>query len=127
MGIPFVGLVPRGMARPSLLNLHLHSGRDWARLLMQGDKSAAKEGSISRDKLSFPGGIAMCENCTQHGEGKAWYLEALEYGEDLLADLDRQRYIQDFSPAKPALSVDGTLSIIYGWHQPLRPIIRSFI
>ena len=70
----------------------------------------------------------MCENCTQHGEGKAWYLEALEYGEDLLADLDRQRYIQEFF-ARQARLVGRRDPIHYLRlaPTPLRPIIRSFI
>jgi ferredoxin len=28
----------------------------------------------------------MCEFCMQHGEGKKWYLDAKNYGEDLLSD-----------------------------------------
>ena len=60
----------------------------------------------------------MCENCTRHGEGKAWYLEALEYGEDLLADLNRQRYIQEFF-ARQARLVGRRDPIHYrGWHRP---------
>ncbi len=45
----------------------------------------------------------MCEFCHQHGEGKKWYLNAKNYSEDLLSDLNRQKRLkellsQDFSP-----------------------------
>lgn len=38
----------------------------------------------------------MCTYCHEHGEGKKWYLQAQHYSEDLLADLRRREYIQDF-------------------------------
>lgn len=38
----------------------------------------------------------MCEFCTQHGDGKKWYLEAKNYSEDLLSDLRRQKFIIEF-------------------------------
>jgi len=38
----------------------------------------------------------MCNFCHQHGEGKKWYLEALNYSEDLLSDLRRRRLIEKF-------------------------------
>jgi len=38
----------------------------------------------------------MCRFCHEHGEGKRWYLQAQNYGEDLLADLERRRYISEF-------------------------------
>jgi len=39
---------------------------------------------------------AMCEFCTKHGEGRIWYKHARNYGEDLLSDLRRRRYIESF-------------------------------
>ncbi len=39
----------------------------------------------------------MCEFCHQHGDGKKWYLKAEHYSEELLDNLDRRRYLQDFS------------------------------
>ncbi len=33
----------------------------------------------------------MCEFCTKHGNGKKWYLQAKNYGEDLAADVNRRR------------------------------------
>jgi ferredoxin len=38
----------------------------------------------------------MCEFCHKHGEGKKWYLEAKNYSEDLLSDLNRRKFIIDF-------------------------------
>jgi len=38
----------------------------------------------------------MCEYCTKHGDGKIWYKNAANYGQDLLSDLDRRHYIENF-------------------------------
>jgi len=38
----------------------------------------------------------MCEFCHKHGEGKKWYLRAQNYSEDLLSDIKRARFIEDF-------------------------------
>ncbi len=38
----------------------------------------------------------MCEFCLKHGEGKKWYLQAANYSDDLLSDVRRRRYIEDF-------------------------------
>jgi hypothetical protein len=38
----------------------------------------------------------MCEFCLKHGEGKKWYLQASNYSEDLLSDIRRRRFIEDF-------------------------------
>jgi ferredoxin len=35
----------------------------------------------------------MCEFCHKHGEAKKWYLEAKNYSEDLMGDLERRREI----------------------------------
>jgi ferredoxin len=37
----------------------------------------------------------MCEFCTQHGEGKKWYLQAKNYSQELLND-ERKRFMTDF-------------------------------
>ncbi len=49
----------------------------------------------------------MCEFCLAHGEGTKWYLQAKNYAEDLLSDLKRRRFIQNFlsDPAALAASV----------------------
>ena len=38
----------------------------------------------------------MCEFCLRHGEGKTWYLQAKNYSEDLLSDIRRRKFIEDF-------------------------------
>jgi NAD-dependent dihydropyrimidine dehydrogenase PreA subunit len=38
----------------------------------------------------------MCEFCTKHGDGKVWYRNAANYGNDLLADISRRKYIREF-------------------------------
>jgi len=38
----------------------------------------------------------MCEFCTQHGEGKKWYLAMENYSRDLLDQDGRREYITDF-------------------------------
>jgi hypothetical protein len=38
----------------------------------------------------------MCEFCTQHGEGKKWYLNANNYSADLLSDPSRIKFIEEF-------------------------------
>jgi ferredoxin len=38
----------------------------------------------------------MCEFCLKHAEGKKWYLEAENYSEDLLSDIRRRRFIENF-------------------------------
>jgi NAD-dependent dihydropyrimidine dehydrogenase PreA subunit len=40
----------------------------------------------------------MCEFCIRHGDGEKWYLNAANYAETLLADLQREKYIADFLP-----------------------------
>ncbi len=39
----------------------------------------------------------MCEFCLKHGEGEKWYLQTKNYSEDLLADVRRRRFIEQFS------------------------------
>jgi len=38
----------------------------------------------------------MCEFCTQHGDGKVWYKNARNYARDLMSDLRRRKYIEQF-------------------------------
>ena len=35
----------------------------------------------------------MCEFCTKHGEGKKWYLNAANYSNDLLSDMNRRSFV----------------------------------
>ncbi|MFZ1947072.1 MAG: 4Fe-4S binding protein [bacterium] len=38
----------------------------------------------------------MCEFCHKHGEGRKWYLEAKNYGDDLMSDARRRKMIAGF-------------------------------
>jgi len=40
----------------------------------------------------------MCEFCVQHGDGQKWYLKAGNYAGELLHDVRRAKYIEDFVP-----------------------------
>ena len=40
----------------------------------------------------------MCEFCHSHGDGKKWYLKAENYSEELLNNLERRRYFEEFLP-----------------------------
>ena len=40
----------------------------------------------------------MCEFCVQHGDGEKWYLKAENYAGELLHDVRRAKYIEDFVP-----------------------------
>jgi ferredoxin len=57
----------------------------------------------------------MCEFCTKHGEGKVWYKNARNYGQDLLSDLNRRRYIENFlsSAFSEGFQALGRLETIY--------------
>jgi len=46
----------------------------------------------------------MCEFCVKHGEGKRWYLQAKNYSDDLLSDVRRQRFIEEFLSNPEALA-----------------------
>jgi ferredoxin len=41
----------------------------------------------------------MCEFCTKHGDGKVWYKNAANYANDLLSDIKRRKYVEDFHRA----------------------------
>ncbi len=45
----------------------------------------------------------MCEFCLKHGEGRKWYLQAGNYSDDLLSDVRRRRFIQEFFTDTEAL------------------------
>jgi ferredoxin len=57
----------------------------------------------------------MCEFCTKHGDGKVWYKNAANYAQDLLADLQRRKYIGNFltSTFGEGFETLGRLETIY--------------
>jgi Pyruvate/2-oxoacid:ferredoxin oxidoreductase delta subunit len=42
----------------------------------------------------------------KHGEGKKWYLQAKNYSDDLLSDVRRRRFIEDFFSSEDSLARD---------------------
>jgi ferredoxin len=52
----------------------------------------------------------MCDFCHKHGEGRKWYLEATNYGEDLMSDLRRRELIRRFF-RRPARHSAGVKSL----------------
>lgn len=57
----------------------------------------------------------MCEFCTKHGEGKIWYKNAANYAHDLLSDLRRRKYIENFlsSAFRDGFQTLGRLEAIF--------------
>jgi ferredoxin len=57
----------------------------------------------------------MCEFCTKHGDGQVWFKNAANYANDLMADLNRRRYIKDFftSTIETGVATIGRLETIY--------------
>ncbi|PKQ19657.1 MAG: 4Fe-4S ferredoxin [Actinobacteria bacterium HGW-Actinobacteria-6] len=69
----------------------------------------------------------MCEFCTQHGDGKKWYLEASNYASDLERDLERRGYMVDFVSGFNRNMTRGIklLDIVNASPKPLRRIVRN--
>lgn len=57
----------------------------------------------------------MCEFCTKHGDGQVWFKNAANYANDLMADLERRRYINGFftSTIEEGLGTIGRLEVLY--------------
>jgi NAD-dependent dihydropyrimidine dehydrogenase PreA subunit len=57
----------------------------------------------------------MCELCTKHGDGLVWYKNGANYSSDLLSDLRRRLFIENFleSTFNNGFDTLGRLEIIY--------------
>lgn len=57
----------------------------------------------------------MCEFCTKHGDGKVWFKNAANYGQDLMADIRRRHYIEGFfrSTIEEGIVTLGRLEALY--------------
>ena len=57
----------------------------------------------------------MCEFCTKHGDGQVWFKNAANYGKDLMADIQRRKYIDNFftQTIEAGVSTIGRLETIY--------------
>src|SRR5512146_1320773 len=69
----------------------------------------------------------MCEFCTKHGDGKIWYKNAANYGQDLLSDLNRRRYIEGFltSAFSEGFETLGRLETIFRKKGKLPPAVKA--
>jgi Pyruvate/2-oxoacid:ferredoxin oxidoreductase delta subunit len=78
-------------------------------------KQCGKAVGISLQKHNETYGAGMCEFCTKHGDGKIWYKNARNYANDLMADLERRKYISEFfnSTIKEGIVTIGRLESIY--------------
>lgn len=58
----------------------------------------------------------MCEFCSEHGDGKVWFKNAENYGKDLMSDLVRRKYINEFftSTIEQGVVTIGRLETLYG-------------
>jgi Pyruvate/2-oxoacid:ferredoxin oxidoreductase delta subunit len=57
----------------------------------------------------------MCELCTKHGDGKFWYKNASNYSRDLLSDLRRRGFIENFlrTTIKDGFQALGRVEALY--------------
>ncbi len=69
----------------------------------------------------------MCEFCTEHGDGKVWFKNADNYGKDLISDLNRRQYINDFFTAtiEDGVGTIGRLETLYGKKKRLPPRVTQ--
>ena len=70
----------------------------------------------------------MCEFCHQHGEGQKWYLQAKNYADDLLSDLHRRDYINNFleHPEHSASGIEK-LGMIRTWPGFVQAVVNPYI
>jgi ferredoxin len=71
----------------------------------------------------------MCEFCTKHGEGKKWYLEARNYGEDLASDRRRQEFMRGFlaNNGQQVASDNASVNLFQRVPMALRPLIGRLV
>jgi NAD-dependent dihydropyrimidine dehydrogenase PreA subunit len=70
----------------------------------------------------------MCEFCHKHGEGQKWYLQAQNYSEDLLSDLRRRKFIEDFFLHPEKLNEDeGKLDGLERTPSFVRAVLTPFL
>ncbi len=69
----------------------------------------------------------MCEFCTQHGDGKKWYLEASNYASDLETDLERRGFMVEFVTGFDRRMSRGIklLDIVKASPRPIRRVVRT--
>jgi ferredoxin len=72
----------------------------------------------------------MCEFCSEHGDGKVWFKNAENYSKDLVSDLKRRNYINEFfnSTIEDGAVTIGRLENLYGRKKRLPPrLVKGMI
>ncbi len=72
----------------------------------------------------------MCEFCHKHGEGKKWYLQAKNYSEDLMGDLERRRdiLVEFFSrPEKHLHGIRLLERLNHSFAAVRKPVVKSVV
>ncbi|MHB8110338.1 MAG: ATP-binding protein [Syntrophorhabdaceae bacterium] len=70
----------------------------------------------------------MCEFCVKHGEGEKWYLQAGNYSEDLLSDIRRRRFIEEFvSDTEGLVRVNKQLEIFGRAPRVIKSIVGRIV
>ena len=72
----------------------------------------------------------MCEFCTKHGDGQVWFKNAANYARDLMADLERRKYIADFfsSTIHEGIVTIGRLESLYRKKNRLpERLVKAFV
>ena len=69
----------------------------------------------------------MCEFCTQHGEGRQWYLAAENYSHELFEKDGRREYTTDFLNHFTERNGNAFDQLDALMRLPLRPLVRSVL
>ncbi len=72
----------------------------------------------------------MCEFCTKHGDGEIWYKNAKNYSDDLMSDLKRRQYINEFleTTMGNGITTIGRLETIFRKRKKLPPpIVKTMV
>jgi len=69
----------------------------------------------------------VCEFCTKHGDGKIWYKNAANYADDLVSDLRRRKYIEEFleTTIQDGFNTLGRLEALYRKKGRLKDSLRE--
>jgi ferredoxin len=69
----------------------------------------------------------MCEFCTEHGEGRQWYLAAENYAHELFEKDGRREYMVDFLNHFPEHNGNTFQQLDMLKRLPLQPLVRSVL
>lgn len=69
----------------------------------------------------------MCEFCLKHGEGEKWYLQAKNYSEDMLSDLRRLKFLEEFAHPEALQRQMVKMDNVFGRVQKMPWFIRSLL